>query len=757
MTDRQFAIGSGHARIQQAGRDIVNHYVSGEEPPRISPPRRVSAAARMLFGAHPPVPLGRPTTWLRPDADIVPVQPRPEVDELRRWCVSPGRSRLRLVCGRGGQGKTQLGRQLTGQLRKLGWLAGFLDAAQGWPEIEAALGSKLVQRKDTLLVVDYAENQALTLNRLADLVRRSPRVRVLLLARHEGGWWRDLVDEPAWSGLVDPVALPLGSLTDQLPPDRVRAVHGDAARCYSDRLGRPVPELSWQERRCTTTLDLYADALLQVLDAESPVRSGVPDDPVSDVLAHERRHVRQALRAEGVPVSAADLDWMLLAPYLVPAGTLAEAVTALESLPLQEKGALAKAARVLGGLYPDEAGGVWAPPRPDRLADTHVLAVAAGSVSDGDWVEAAVALCGNDGRPVRLLLRCLSTPRADPVGLRRVEQAVGELVVRQPRTCLLPVILAEPRRFEAEILQVLRPDSPDSQLGHDSLQAIDLVLGNLIPSVAWAKIAMVISARLVAETTPTEDASDAEYFQYALKLSTLGGRQGLVGLHRQALAVSEQAVAILRQLADTNHGCYLPALATALGNLSVGLATAERLTEALVASADKVRIWQTLAEENPDRFLPEFASSLDGLGLIHLQADNIEESLASAEEAVSIHRKLVSNDSAHLPGLARGLNFLAPCLVTAGRAADALAATTEAVELYWRLAADNDAYLPELASSLLGFTLARTTIAHDLPAALIAATEMVDLYQQLAEQLPQRFAGDLETANRILALVRNQL
>ncbi|GAA2793887.1 tetratricopeptide repeat protein [Crossiella cryophila] len=755
MTDRQFAFGSGHSRIQQAGRDIVNHYAAGEEPPRISPPRRVSAAARMLFGTHPPVPLGRPTTWLRPDADIVPVQPRPEVDELRRWCVEQGRSRLRLVCGRGGQGKTQLGRQLTGQLRELGWLAGFLDAAgTRWPEIEAALGSKPVQRVDTLLVLDYAENQALTLNRLADLVRRSPRVRVLLLARHEGGWWRDLVDEPAWSGMVDPVALPLGSLTDQLPPDRVRAVHGEAARCFSDRLGRAVPELSWHERRCTTTLDLYADALLQVLDAESPVRSGVPDDPVADVLAHERRHVRQVLRAEGVVVSAADLDWMLLAAYLVPAGTLVEAVTALEALPLLEEVDLAKVARVLGGLYPDEAGGVWAPPRPDRLADTHVLAVAAGSVSDGDWVEAAVALCGNDEQPVRLLLRCLSTPRADLVAIRRVEQAVGELVVRQPQTCLLPVILAEPRRFEAEILQAVRPNGLDLA----DLQNIDYVLDSLDLSVARANVTLAISTRLVAETTPGEGASDEEYFWYACTLNRLSSGLMTVGLDQQALAASEQAVTILKQVADINPDIYLTALATALSSHSVDLSVAGRLPEALIAAAESVQIYRKLAEQDPGSFLPDLASGLGSLGVSLSHVDRVQEALAHIEESISIYRRLAHDNPAHLHGLARSMYCLGTNLAEVGRSEEALAASAEAVELYRQLVVSNsDAYLPQLATSLIMFAQARVITSLELPIALTAATEAIDLCRLLAGQLPQRYAGYLALANQILTDIRGKL
>src|SRR4051794_2151838 len=77
---------------------------------RVRRPWRRSAVERLLFGLRIVPVVDRPLTWLRPDAGVVPVQPRPEVDELLRWCVDEGVGRVRLVCGRGGQGKTTVAR-----------------------------------------------------------------------------------------------------------------------------------------------------------------------------------------------------------------------------------------------------------------------------------------------------------------------------------------------------------------------------------------------------------------------------------------------------------------------------------------------------------------------------------------------------------------------------------------------------------------------------------------------------------------------
>src|SRR5262249_2668690 len=94
------------------------------------------AVAEALFGG--PAAAGRaaaPSGWLDPAAGVVRVRRRPEAADLVRWCRTASAPVLRLVCGPGGQGKTQLAEQVCRELRRpaAGWLAGFVRLpAVGW-------------------------------------------------------------------------------------------------------------------------------------------------------------------------------------------------------------------------------------------------------------------------------------------------------------------------------------------------------------------------------------------------------------------------------------------------------------------------------------------------------------------------------------------------------------------------------------------------------------------------------------------------
>ena len=65
---------------------------------------------------------GQSDVWyLRPEARVVAFRPRPELDQLREWCVAGGRLGVRLVTGEGGSGKTRLALQLAADLASDGW------------------------------------------------------------------------------------------------------------------------------------------------------------------------------------------------------------------------------------------------------------------------------------------------------------------------------------------------------------------------------------------------------------------------------------------------------------------------------------------------------------------------------------------------------------------------------------------------------------------------------------------------------------
>jgi tetratricopeptide (TPR) repeat protein len=592
---------------------------NGDAGQPVRKPWNRKQAAQLLFRTGISAAPTRATTWLRPDSGIVPIQHRPELDHLLEWCRGGELPRVRLVSGPGGQGKTQLALQIVRILTGQQWLAGFVDlsgrtspgsetAPQRWLEITAAMASRSVRRSRVLLVVDYAENEVSTLRRLLPLLRECESVRLLLLARYEHNWWRELVDDHAAAGLVDPHPVRLRSLMTELPPHQVRRVYAEAVQCFALRLADPSVNsaaLSAGRPSATefeTTLDLYASALLRVLDAQVAIhgqlsgRTEHGDDPVADVLLHEYRHVHRVLRSAGLNLSEHDRDLALAAPFLMPASTLDDAARVLAALPLTSpltERELRRLAQELGRLYPDTGGAVWAPPRPDRLADAHLLRLARRASSDRDWVATLVAFCGGAQanaatRIVQVLLRCLTVATVEnSEGRRRVEHSFVELLNGFPLESLRPVTLFG----TTYVPDVYEPD-------------------------------------------------------FALSLNTLAIRLSDVGRAEEALAAAQQAVEIRRRLAERTPAVYEPDFALSLNTLAIRLSDVGRAEEALVHAKESTRIYLELAEHDPDIYEPDLALSLNTLAIQLSQLGRSGQALTHASHAVEIHRTLIE----HGPG-----------------------------------------------------------------------------------------------------------
>jgi tetratricopeptide (TPR) repeat protein len=117
-------------------------------------------------------------------------------------------------------------------------------------------------------------------------------------------------------------------------------------------------------------------------------------------------------------------------------------------------------------------------------------------------------------------------------------------------------------------------------------------------------------------------------------LDNLSNRHADLGRREDALAASDEAVSIYRQLVDARPDASLPDLARALNNLFNSLADLGRREDASAAIDEAVRIYRQLVDARPDAFLPDLASALDNLsnGLAHLGRP--EDAFAAADEAV---------------------------------------------------------------------------------------------------------------------------
>ncbi|BCJ47824.1 hypothetical protein GCM10010168_21830 [Actinoplanes ianthinogenes] len=783
------SVGSASGWVITGDNNVVLS-VDGRLQETVHLPAVAAGASKLLFGGS--LRAGSPLvgSWLRPDAGVVAVEPRPEVDELTRWCVSGRGPLVRLVRGSGGQGKTHLAGQVCARLAKRGWLAGFVQLPPAnWrtvtmadlhqagagadrlrrqmrrvPELVAAIHALAALRARALLVIDYAENAGPMVAELLDVIADADAeslVRVLLLARTDRGWFRDLTDDHPMHQRVDPQPLVLGALSTDWEPDHAarvwhRAVEGFLRRAVDD--GIPVdPSIAASStgpgRAFGTTLELYADALLTVLnsapDADVEVR-----DAVMGVLRHERRQVSSGLYAAGLNLSDVQRDWALAVIALCAAADMDEAVRVLgrapvlAGLPEQVRGRLA--AR-LHELYPDPADEeLWQAPAPDRLTDTHLLDLARSAPSRKQWCADLAALCGTDDeqgarRTVTVLHRCLTSPGIASDVQARIRAGIAHLIRGFPGTFVPVVTVTDPAGFATELTDAIADPTPLMPI--DDVENLDALLHDLGFGTTRVTVAVAVSERLVANTSVGPDSTPQQWNWYAGDLTNLSLRLGEVGRSEEGQAAAEQAVAIRRRLAQTEPTTYLPDLAGSLNSLSIRLGEAGRRWESLTAIEEAVAIRRRLAESGSTSDLAELAGFLNNLSNRLNGVGRRAESLAVIEEAVTVYRRLVDTDpAAHLNGLAMALSNLSIRLGEAGRWPEGLVTIEEAITIYRRLAdADPAAHLLALAGTLGNLFVGLGEVGRRQEG-LQAIEEAVMLYRRLVDDNPAVYRAGLARA-----------
>ncbi len=214
-----------------------------------------------------------------------------ELTQLANWCGKDAAISGCLITGEGGTGKTRLLIEWCKQLRSQGWHAGFVPDELGGDWWSVLLRGHVPR----LVVVDYAETRLgqveTLLKRLANrLGRPDPKVRVVLLARREADWWRQLSAGSAEIGdlvLTSPAPHNLAPLVPQ--PDERPPVYRAALGVFADALGRDVTKQETPSDFADPLFDrvlyLHAAALATVLSGRAVPASEV----LSEVLAHERR------------------------------------------------------------------------------------------------------------------------------------------------------------------------------------------------------------------------------------------------------------------------------------------------------------------------------------------------------------------------------------------------------------------------------------------------------------------------------------
>ncbi|KAH8824243.1 hypothetical protein DL96DRAFT_1613492 [Flagelloscypha sp. PMI_526] len=218
-----------------------------------------------------------------------------------------------------------------------------------------------------------------------------------------------------------------------------------------------------------------------------------------------------------------------------------------------------------------------------------------------------------------------------------------------------------------------------------------------------------------------------------------------LGMHGDALAVSDEAVAICRSLTQPKiQQKHSYDLAEILTGLCKRLADAGRHTESLAAIDEALSIYRQLAQERPKVFDADLAGALTNISISLSSVGRRAESLSAIDEAISLYRLLdYEHQKVFQDSLALSLTISSNYLSDAGRHAESLAASEEAVSLYDQLVQERpDVFEAELAGSLINFSMRLTKVERH-EESLAAIEESVSLFLHLAQERPNVFEADL--------------
>jgi tetratricopeptide (TPR) repeat protein len=732
-----------------------------------------------------------------------------ELADLQAWRDTAGIGvSVRLIHGPGGQGKTRLAARFVQKSAAVGWTAATAlhrnDPAALAAAASAGQEELRVSRRGLLLVVDYAERWPAgdLLAMIADHQATAGRVRVLLLARPGGAWWRDLAYRLARIGITEADHLPLTAIAAR-PQERV-SLFTDAAAAFVQHLGvpglarPPVPQDLERDRAYGLVLTVHMAALAAV-DAS---RRGQSPPPAAGglseyLLDRERDHWAVLHEASRITTIPAVMSHVVYTATMTRALRHDDAVAALNRAGVASDPASATVALTDHAVCypPADPATVLEPLYPDRLAEDFLALSTPGHGSkypaDAWAATAAVRLlaAASDG----------TVPRWTRAGLA----ILIETAARWPHIAtdvLYPLLAADPplaltaggaaltRLADLPGLDLALLDAIEAHLpsgGHVDLDPAAAVITTRLHAYRLASAAgdderaglyAILGIRLANANRPEEAlAADGEAAQILRRLAAarpdefepdlaevlnnLGMTLSQLGRREEALGATGEAAEVFRRLAAAQPPAFEPGLASVLANLGVMLAGLGRREEALAVAAEAAEIYRRLAGPRPDTFEPDLTKVLSNLGLILSGLGRPEQALAATEEATEISRRLAAAlPAAFEPGLATSLSNLGIILSGLERPEQALAATKEAAEIYRRLtAARPDVFEPDLARSLLGYALVRATAKADLGRALAAAEEGVTRYEALASRMPLAFTNNLAAAFTILAEVLDGL
>ncbi|MFE7503815.1 tetratricopeptide repeat protein [Promicromonospora sp. NPDC057488] len=762
-----------------------------------------------------PVDTNGPSSLLAPDHQVVPFQGRSvELAALVGWCEADG-SPLRLITGPGGVGKSRLGEELRALMSQLGWRCVAVGDEQ-----EATILARVRGTTDgpVLLVVDYADTRH-EIDHLVRQVAAEPTgVRVLLIARSAGEWWKRLsVGSPRIRAMVQGAydGLELAYRIDAGASDQ--EILDTAAAAFAQHVGIPTPPVHLTGPSGGRVLDLHAVSLVTVLRAlrHEPLDVEVTD-VFAELLGHEQRHWIGTAAHVGLLDGPDGLTTELLgqavaAIYLTSPADQAEARDVLARV--DRRVATPKVLAWLRDLYPPRSNQQWIGTlQPDRMAELHLVNELSASTP-----LAAVLLDRLAEREARNAIAVLARAVADHFSdhdvrtraLALLDRAIGGLpddaellrsvsavipypseVLTRPNLDLLERILAltapsdsarrswvlheiAQRRFRlgraSEALGPLReaislrqalaaaePGENTPLLGA-SLRYLGVILSELgEPHHALSATQQGVQIELRLPRTDRLNRLP----QRARILCDLGARYHEAGLPDQAIGPLRQSVEINERLAHSEPEQTNPHLARALMNLAIAQNMLGHAEQALPSIRKAVAIRQVLARDNPDSDLVFLARALTDLSSCLVNATRPQEAIEPNLQAVQILREVAqASPGNHNPGLARSLRQLATAYRDAGHTSHAAACYHEAIAIHRDLATTRPGRRTwmALAESLAGLVSLQLTVQHPLDSLPLAREASQLLAWRTQVTRPEHLRPFAQALTTVLIAVANAL
>jgi len=270
--------------------------------------------------------------------------------------------------------------------------------------------------------------------------------------------------------------------------------------------------------------------------------------------------------------------------------------------------------------------------------------------------------------------------------------------VTPPELRAFSVWAADPFAIRTAIIDLerLRPTA-EKTLRIETFLTADRPRGALPPAEVEGRI------RLYKEALEAEARKRRPHLpRIATLYEELSSLYSAIGQREEALQAAQEAVEILRQLAQQPPQAFFPELAMSLNNLGAMLSALGRREEALQATQEAAEIFRRLAQQLPQAFLPDLAHSLHNLGAGLSALGQREGALAATQEAVALRHQLARQHlQAFLPYLAKSLGTHGSVLLGLGHAREAREAFAEGLRILLPFLRAQPAAFQELASALL--------------------------------------------------------